>query len=408
MEYSKIKKVRAVNFRSIGSVEIDFSDCPIVALTGTNESGKSSFIRAFGAVAGNLWRAKQNQYIRTGQSGFAVVLELEDGTKVQRKKTSDVNGYTLVLPDGTRRDATKIATDVPDYIDAVMGLFRDPETGESLQVRTYDDPLLFVGTTDGQNYKSLHNAINNLDVREASVAAKSDVARLAIEAEKKRNEVEVYTHQLADLPLIDTEYVRVLLSAAERALPVSVKFDSAMEARKVCDELDPDGALAILSRCKPVNADVMRLYDDAVRHREVAAKIDTDAFNILAQCKMVNVIAVRLFAEAARHREKAQTVTGVVPDDVGNVAAAAFSLFERGKALQPFVAVKEVPVQAASISERGLALFEAGRKAAADAAEAGANYDKLSAAIAKVTEMLKESGMRVVSCDKCGNTLVVS
>src|SRR5690606_18553076 len=156
---------------------------PIVALVGTNESGKSSIIKAFGAAAGNLWRTRQNQNIRSGTDGFAVLVELEDGTKVLRKKSSNINGYTLVTGDGQRRDATKIDVEIPDFIQAVMGLFRDPETKECLQFRTCDDPLLFVQTTDGQNYKAVHNAINNFEVREATNKAKADASNLATQAE---------------------------------------------------------------------------------------------------------------------------------------------------------------------------------------------------------------------------------
>ena len=99
MAYSKVKTIKAVNFRSIGSIDIDMSSSPIVALVGTNESGKSSIIKAFGAAAGNLWRTRQNQNVRSGTDGFAVLVELEDGTKVLRKKSSNINGYTLVTGD---------------------------------------------------------------------------------------------------------------------------------------------------------------------------------------------------------------------------------------------------------------------------------------------------------------------
>lgn len=375
MGYSKLKKIKAVNFRSLGSVEIDLTDSPIVALTGTNEGGKSSIIRAFGAAASNMWRTKQNQYIRTGTDGFAVLLELEDGTKVLRKKSSSLNSFTLVRPDGQRIDATKIDVEVPDYIEAVMGMFRDPETRENLQVRTCDDPLIFVNTTDGQNYKAVHNAINNLDVREATIKAKSDASGLLEKANKKRDEVDVYKKQLLELPLLDTDYLRVVLSALERGKRISAQFDEAKRNVTLLDNLDGEGDAKKLKKCKIVDAEAMRVYTDAMRHLAVAREADAVCY-----------------------------------DEVGVVDTAPIPLFERGlkyKADVKASSISEIPNTVLAISTEVLPLFEKARNHKSVIAEASESYAKLVDGIKKVTEAIKTSGIRVVSCDKCGNDIAI-
>lgn len=439
MNYSKIKKFTAVNFRSIGKIEIDMSDSPIVVLSGTNESGKSSVIKALGATLGNLWRTKQNHYIRTGTEGFAGLLELDDDTKVLRKKSDSINSYTLATANGQRRVANKIDVEVPDFIEAVMGLFRDPETRECLQVRTCEDPLLFVDTTDGQNYKAMHNAINNLDVREATNKAKSDVSRLGEEANAARSEVAVYKKQLAELPLLDIDYLKVVLAALERAVGISAKFDEALKHAELVASLDVDGVSEKLQKCNTVDAEAVRLYNEAMRHLTTVKIASNEQIH---QCKTVNADALRLFTEALRHQEAVRVATNeqvhqcetvnadalrvfmealshlsavrkavvISCDNVATVDTAPFALFEKGLKYKADIAAMcavEVPDTVQTVNAAALPLFEKAREHAKSVAELTASYDRLMEGIQRVTDVLKASGMRVVTCDKCGNDIAV-
>lgn len=408
MAYSKIKTIKAVNFRSIGSIDIDMSSSPIVALVGTNESGKSSIIKAFGAAAGNLWRTRQNQNVRSGTDGFAVLVELEDGTKVLRKKSSNINGYTLVTGDGQRRDATKIDVEIPDFIQVVMGLFRDPETKECLQFRTCDDPLLFVQTTDGQNYKAVHNAINNFEVREATNKAKADASNLAAQAEKKRAEIEVYKKQLAELPLLDTDYLKVVLSALERASGVSVLFDEALKNLKLVESLDGDGAAKKLKKCKTVDAEAVRLFTDAMRHLNTVKEAKERSYD---NVDTVDASVLPLFEKARKYASELKVLDGyTVPDTVLSVNGGVLPLFERGlkyvrelKALGTYA----VPDTVVAINADALALFEKAKAYASNVSELTDSIDKLMSGIETVTNVLKASGMQVVVCDNCGHEMAV-
>ncbi len=401
LEYSKVKSVKAVNVRSIGAAQIEFTK-PIIALTGTNESGKSSFIRAIGMVAGNLWRTKQGQYIRTGQEGLAVLLELEDGTKILRKKAAEVNAYTLVMPDGSRRDANKIATDIPDFVTAVMGMSRDPETGESLQVRTYDDPLLFVGTTDGQNYKVLHNAINNLDVREATNKAKADAARLAGEASEKRKEAELYNRQLSEIPLLDTVYLETVLSATERAAMISEKFDAALKALK-----DTQDYVDNTQQLVTVNPTIFRLLTEAKRHLDVlkADSVITDG------AETVDIRVLSRFIQAKQHLMTVRDCNTVdVPAEVKPIPGRVLSLFSQARQHQKTIRdcdATDVPSEVKTVSVEALSLFERAIQCAKEAREAGEMVAKLTDYIDRVSAAIKASGVRVVRCDQCGNSFAV-
>lgn len=407
MEYSKIKKIKAVNFRSIGSAEIDMTDSPIVALTGTNEAGKTSMLYALGAAAGNLRRTKHNQYIRTGTDGWASLIELEDGTKVLRKKSSSTNSYTLVMADGQRRDATKIDVEVPDYIDAVMGIFRDPETRECLQVRTCKDPLLFVATTDGQNYKAMHNAINNLNVREASIKAKSDAATLLAKADKKMAEGDIYKKQLSELPLLDTDYLKVVLSALERASETSAKFDVAKRFDEVLTSLKCAGDSEKLQQCISIDADTVRIYTDAMRY------LDTVRLNTVEveQCDTVSIEVMNVFTNALGHLKNMREANAVCYDNVDVIDITPMAVFERGlKQTRDVKASRayEVPATVESIKVDGMSLFEKALGFIETITETTTSIAKLTAGITTVSAALKASGMRVISCDNCGHDIAVS
>lgn len=408
MAYSKIKTIKAVNFRSIGSIDIDMSSSPIVALVGSNESGKSSIIKAFGAAAGNLWRTRQNQNVRSGTDGFAVLVELEDGTKVLRKKSSALNGYTLVTGDGQRRDATKIDVEIPDFVQAVMGLFRDPETKECLQFRTCDDPLLFVQTTDGQNYKAVHNAINNFEVREATNKAKADVSSLTAQAEKKRAEVEVYKKQLAELPLLDTDYLKVVLSALERASGVSTIFDEAMKNLKLVESLDGDGAAKKLKKCNTINADAVRLFTDAMRHLDTVKEATEKSYDGVST---VDATALPLFEKARKHASELKALDGfTVPDTVLSVNTGALPLFERGLKFVRELKVLgtyDVPDTVVPVNAEAMTLFERAKSYLVNVTELTESIDKITAGIESVTQVLKASGMQVVACDNCGHEMAI-
>lgn len=160
MGYSKISKVRVKNFRIIGDTVLDFSESPIITLVGDNESGKTSLVKAFCVAGLNAYNKKQKKYIKDGTNGFGIEIQLEDGSIVQRFKTNASNILKIKRADGTVWETNKIdAGGIPIELQKVMGLIEEPETKEFLQVRTYEDQLLFVVTPASANYKVMYDAL---------------------------------------------------------------------------------------------------------------------------------------------------------------------------------------------------------------------------------------------------------
>lgn len=158
--YSPIKYLVIKNFRNIGEAIIDMSDTPIISLVGENESGKTSVVKAFTVCGLNSSPRDQKDFVRDGTKAFGIGIELEDGTVVERVKFLDgLNRYRLRRNNKIVFQTEKIDSGVPLEIQSVMGLLEEPETKEYLQVRTYEDPLLFVVTPSSTNYKVMYDAL---------------------------------------------------------------------------------------------------------------------------------------------------------------------------------------------------------------------------------------------------------
>lgn len=158
--YSPIKRWGIKNFRNLGEVEFSF-DTPIVTLVGDNEAGKTSVVKTFAVLGANGYATEQKDYIRDNTKGFSIECELSDGTTVKRVKTASENAFEILGADGEVYAADKIdrGYGTPVELERVMGMMVEPETKELLQIRTYEDNLLFVLTKSSENYKVMYNAL---------------------------------------------------------------------------------------------------------------------------------------------------------------------------------------------------------------------------------------------------------
>lgn len=158
--YSPIKRWGIKNFRNLGEVDFSF-DTPIVTLVGDNEAGKTSVVKTFAVLGANGYATEQKDYIRDNTKGFSIECELSNGTTVKRVKTASENAFEIIGAGGEVYAADKIdrGYGTPVELERVMGMMVEPETKELLQIRTYEDSLLFVLTKSSENYKVMYNAL---------------------------------------------------------------------------------------------------------------------------------------------------------------------------------------------------------------------------------------------------------
>lgn len=227
--YSPIKKIYVKNFRNIGEAIIDFSDSPIVSLIGENESGKTSIVKAFSVCALHSTPRDQKDFIRDGTDGFGVAIELCDGTIVTRVKRPSLNWYSVKNPDGTEWNTSKIDSGLPIAVQKVMGLIEEPETKEFLQVRTYEDQLLFVVTPASTNYKVMYDALKVDQLTRAIKLGSKEANTLKSEIDNNESGISTLTSNLRQIRIFDIQPLLNIKHRIEAEMQVVSKIESAVK-----------------------------------------------------------------------------------------------------------------------------------------------------------------------------------
>ncbi len=203
---SPIKSIYVKNFRNIGEVKLDFTESPIISLKGDNESGKTSIVKAFAVCALHAYTREQKSYIRDGTNGFGVAIELEDGSMVSRIKTNAINRYEVIDKDGNKWDTNKIdGAKLPIYVQEIMRLVEEPETREFLQVRTYENQLLFVTTSSSTNYKVMYDALKIEQLTKAIKLGSDESNKLKSDINKNDIKIEALMNNLKGIRIYDLE-----------------------------------------------------------------------------------------------------------------------------------------------------------------------------------------------------------
>jgi len=203
MGHAKIKYFKVNDFRNIKDAKIDFSNSPIISLVGDNESGKTSIIKAFSVLALHNYTREQKDFIRDGTKKFKLELGLEDGTIITREKGIGVNNYKIKSPEGRIWEIDKIETTLPTKVQEIIDLFKEPETGESLQIRTYEDKLLFIVTPGSTNYKVFYNALKVEHLTKAIRTGLDEINKLKKELENGEKSKQTLLQQVRNIRTID-------------------------------------------------------------------------------------------------------------------------------------------------------------------------------------------------------------
>lgn len=234
-KYSPIKQIWIKDFRNIGEVKVNFDESPIISLIGENEAGKTSVVKAFSVCALHSTPKDQKDYIRDGTNGFGVEIELEDGTVITRIKTTTGNRYRVKNPDGTVYDTTKIdSSSAPVEVQRVMGMIEEPETKEYLQVRTYEDQLLFVVTPASTNYKVMYDALKVDQITRAIKSGSKEVNELKHVIDANENGIQTLTNSLKAVKVYDITSLLNIKARLESELAV---INSLEEAAGLVDRI---------------------------------------------------------------------------------------------------------------------------------------------------------------------------
>lgn len=255
--YSPIKSLKLKNFRNMANVELDFTESPIVTLVGKNESGKTSVIKAFETCALHASPREQKDWIRDQTNMFGIEIDLEDGTKVIRiKESGGINMYKVEYPNGNHWEVSKLTEGLPHEVQKIMGLIEEPETKEYLHVRTYEDKLLFVVTPNSTNYKVMYNALKVEQLTKAIKIGSAEINELKADINKNDISITTLHTQLRGIHIRDLGSLIMIRDRIKEQLKTLKKLEKIMEVHRHVENLRSQlGAIAVLERfnLQPIN-----------------------------------------------------------------------------------------------------------------------------------------------------------
>lgn len=249
--YSPISTIYIKNFRNIGEIELSFKESPIICLLGENEAGKTSAIKAFGVCALHATPRDQKDFIRNGTQMFGVIIQLEDGHKIVRMKTTGINKYQVIKPDGTAWETTKISEGLPVEVQKLMGLIEEPETKEFLHIRTYEDKLLFVVTQASANYKVMYNALKVEQLTKAIKLGSNEVNAVRNRLNVELNSIQTLNTSLQSIHEVDIEPVLEVKDRLNKQLASLDKLERAVMLKNKINECNKQlGVLRLIDTFK--------------------------------------------------------------------------------------------------------------------------------------------------------------
>ena len=426
-EYSPIQKIYIRNFRNLDNVEIDFTQSPIVSLVGDNEAGKTSVVKAISVCALHDSPKSQKGFIRTGTDKFGIGIELQDKTLITRiKAESGLNKYSIKYPDGREFSIDKLADGLPIQVQEIMGLLKEPETGEYLQIRTYENLLLFALTPSSTNYKMVYEALNIEQIVKAikrgsaEANALKNVINSNISGMQALNESMQEMRTFDVVPLVS---IRSKLDALkpkfERSKRIIVEVDhveSIERSMTLAKKLNESGAQLISES----TADkLMRISNSLNSLKEVSEKwskvsevsgieyVDDSRIN-----KFNNVLNLMQNIENLdKEHSKISSISEVeaVESQSLNVLSKLSSVINTmATATQGKIHEELTEVQEVNTSQlKAINSLQEVLSSSAKIIEHNRQLEEVQAGIQEIKKYLIENNVMTGTCDKCGETVIM-
>lgn len=263
-KYSPITELKIRNFRQLGKVDIVFNR-PIVTIVGENDAGKTSTILAFAVCGLNAYANKQKKYIKRGTQAFGLSLSLADGTEIRRIKASNQNTLQIIRNGESILDLAKFdnVSMQPQELEKVMGLIKDVNTNEILNIRTYNDRLIFAQTTAGDNYKIIYEMLKVSNLVKALKKGSEEANSLKKKINNNAILIENTLENLRDIKDVDTR-------------PLLIVRDNLIKKIK---------AISRLEKCRDITVRLKAINEDRIKDIDSLKMIDVNLSNNLRIAK---------------------------------------------------------------------------------------------------------------------------
>lgn len=424
MDYAPIKAIKFSNFRNLKDVVIEFDGHSIITLVGDNEAGKSSMGKAMETLGANLNPNTQKDYIRTGSSGFliAILLDDADGTIIFRKKAPGFNGYGIQKSGKLIWSTDKMDDKVvPPQVAEYMGFILEPETKELLNVRTYENLLLFITTSGSSNYKVMYNALKADNLSNAIKAGTQEAGKYRSTINKAETSVETLTEKLRDIRIIDLSALMLLkqrLVQEQEALEQLEQAESLWERIKQID--NSLGALSILQSVQlidEVEAETLYMISNSLNSLK-SIESELEIYKYIDTCEEIDVNEIKMLETCAELLNDINNINceayteslsvEVVNEEEVELLSSTLSLMSELKELDRKYSIYNIDVKMVDENDLGiLTQMVSGLDEIKKLATIEANIAIVDNAINTLETQLKSFGVMVTTCRNCGETVIM-
>lgn len=424
MGYAPIKAIKFQNFRNLKDVVIEFDGHSVITLVGDNDAGKSSMSKAMETLGANLNPNIQKDYIRAGTSGFlvAVLLDDEDETVIYRRKAPGFNGFGVQKKGNNIWSTDKMdENNVPPQVKEYMGFILEPETKELLNVRTYENLLLFIMTSGSSNYKVMYNALKADSIAKAIKLGTQEANEYKRDIGKAETSIEALTEQLRSIRLVDLGPLMLLKKRLEDEQSSLVELENAENLCENITRIDRElGALSSLTDVElidEVEAETLnslsgvlndlemieskiKIYNEAETFKE----IDINELNMLDTC--INLLT-DLESKNYEAYDGIRELEGVDEEEVRLLNSSFESLHEIERLDKEY---SRYGLEYEMVTDRDIAIINnitAGLQGLVELEQLDGQITAVNKVVDELETQLKSFGVLVTTCRNCGETVIM-
>lgn len=456
-KYYSIKAILLQDFRSVQRFIVDFTESPIVSIVGDNESGKSSVTKALQTLGANMKSRSQKDYIRTDTQGFTLAIKFsdpEDTMVVRMKAKRGVNGFSVQKGNKVVWSCVKMDDgSLPPEVQEHMGFIIEPETQELLNVRTYEDLMMFVSTPNGTNYKVVYNALKVNNILNAKKAGQKDLSACHNRIGVREQKIGILNEQLRKIQLIDLDPLLRVKENIKNSYDGIAKLEDANATRYRLDEIDRscenlsslsgvgsidemfvyalNNAMASkekldrlnenlkeldeIQTLKTFDMDLMNLLDTGLKTKEKLDSISDSAYAEILDVENIDFEKVRMLDEALKLRDKLAVLDKSECSLIDNAEVINISTLEmleralRGR--DKLLAIENEASKYASVSSgidvSAISLFDEAFVAMKHLDDLDARECETKELLRVDTDVLMSFGVEVATCPNCGETVIM-
>jgi uncharacterized protein (UPF0335 family) len=411
MEYSPIQSFKIRNFRQLGAVDLNF-DTPIITIVGENDAGKTSTILAFAVCGLNAYASKQKKYIKRGTNAFGLSLSLADGTTIQRIKANTQNSLQIVKGEEIMLDLSKFDNPSlqPEELEKVMGLLKDSSTGEILNIRTYNDRLIFAQTTGGDNYKIIYEMLKVSNLVRALRRGNEEASNLKKKINNNAILIEHTLGSLREIKQVNVQPLMILRETLLKKVELYRKTKQAVGLKQYIDRIHNE-KLNEIQNLSTVDIEQSNKIKKAYESKQFLLSTDNKTISSVDKLSLIDTIQLNKFTTALAIIQQLQNTKIKSTDEVDELQRVDLNIISKlGQAIgkkEQLQKMKDIDLSTQTVNESTFVGLQKIKSLVSTINQFEEQEKQLQNEINEIREKITNSGVKYKICSNCGEVILL-